>query len=123
MGSPAEGVRLRLERAVPVVAGKGPDASAGVKPWEDKAPAVEWLPLASDVTNADGRAVALLPSTHHLVPGDYRIHFDVADYFSRRGCDSFYPTATVAFTVPAADQHYHVPLLLNPFGYSTYRGS
>ena len=77
-------------------------------------------PLGEGVTNADGRVAAIGPE--RLEPGDYRLRFDTAAYFAATGTEGFYPEVVVAFTV-AEGQHYHVPLLLNPYGYSTYRGS
>ena len=77
-------------------------------------------PLGEGVTNADGRVPDIGPE--RLEPGDYRLRFDTAAYFSATGSEGFYPEVVVAFTV-AEGQHYHVPLLLNPYGYSTYRGS
>lgn len=77
-----------------------------------------WQPLASGRTDADGRANTLLPPDHRLATGAYRLTFAVGAYQ-----DGFYPEVTVTFTVTNEDQHYHVPLLLSPFGYSTYRGS
>ena len=53
----------------------------------------------------------------------YRLSFEVAPYFARLGTESFYPSVSVDFRVSAPSEHYHVPLLLNPFGFSTYRGS
>jgi 5-hydroxyisourate hydrolase len=58
-----------------------------------------------------------------LQTGNYRLTFDTESYFQKQQIESFYPQVTVAFTVLDAAQHYHVPLLLSPFGYSTYRGS
>lgn len=76
-------------------------------------------------TNADGRVETLLPTTHILTPGIYRITFDVCGYFKSINSKSFYPEVTIVFEVAVGEerQHYHVPLLLNPYGYSTYRGS
>lgn len=71
-------------------------------------------------TDADGRVGAL--GTGDLPPGDYRLRFDTAAYFEAAGVAGFYPEVVVAFTL-GDDEHYHVPLLLNPYGYSTYRGS
>jgi 5-hydroxyisourate hydrolase len=88
--------------------------------------AVQLLPLASSgplgegVTDADGRVAAIGPE--RLEPGDYRLRFDTGGYFAATGAQGFYPEVVVAFRV-VEGQHYHVPLLLNPFGYSTYRGS
>lgn len=79
--------------------------------------------ISNGVTNADGRILALAPKDTALSAGVFRLRFDVAGYFAYTHRESFYPEVTVAFTVGAEPQHYHVPLLLNPFGYSTYRGS
>jgi 5-hydroxyisourate hydrolase len=73
--------------------------------------------LAEGTTDADGRISPLGPET--LEPGEYIVRFDTGGYL---GADAFYPEVVVHF-VAKGDQHYHVPLLLNPFGYSTYRGS
>ena len=76
--------------------------------------------LGSGVTDSDGRIASIGPA--RLDPGDYRLRFDTGAYFRAAGVDAFYPEVTVAFTV-GGDEHFHVPLLLNPYGYSTYRGS
>ncbi|KZE41099.1 hydroxyisourate hydrolase [Microbacterium sp. T32] len=75
--------------------------------------------IAEGVTDADGR-LALGPD--RLDDGDYALTFGTGAYFRSRGVPSFHPVATVAFTVSGAG-HLHVPLLLSPFAYSTYRGS
>ena len=82
-----------------------------------------WKTLASGATNADGRIHDLLPEGGALAPGAYRLRFEMAAYFCARGVESFYPHVEITFTVKDAAQHYHVPLLASPFGYSTYRGS
>ena len=71
-------------------------------------------------TDSDGRVRDRFPE---LEPGVYRLSFDTATYFAGRGVRGFYPSIAVAFEVTSAGEHYHVPLLLSPFGYSTYRGS
>lgn len=80
--------------------------------------------IAHGETDSDGRA-ALGPDL--LEPGDYTLTFLTREYFTERGVESFYPFVTVTFTVEGAPdggiRHYHVPLLLSPFAYSTYRGS
>jgi 5-hydroxyisourate hydrolase len=76
--------------------------------------------LAEAVTDADGR---VRPLGGQLAPGDYRLAFGTGDYFARHGTSAFHPRVEVDFTVTAAGEHYHVPLLLSPFGYTTYRGS
>ena len=75
--------------------------------------------VAAGATDDDGR---IQPLGGSLGPGTYRLRFDTAGYFQRIGTTGFYPEVVVAFTI-TADEHYHVPLLLTPHGYSTYRGS
>jgi 5-hydroxyisourate hydrolase len=77
--------------------------------------------VATATTNADGRAGAPLASG--LTPGSYELLFAVADYFARDGIASFFDAIPVRFRVTEDGAHYHVPLLLSPWGYSTYRGS
>ncbi len=77
-----------------------------------------WERLGSQRTDDDGRARELL--TEPLVVGAYRLTLDVSSYFD---VEAFYKEVTISFVVRDASQHYHVPLLLSPFGYSTYRGS
>jgi 5-hydroxyisourate hydrolase len=98
-GRPAKGVMVRLERLANGAAQE----------------------VARGVTNDDGRVKPLL----EVIPGagPYRLHFEVAAYFAALGVEAFYPSVTIDFTVSAPAEHYHVPLLLNPYGYSTYRGS
>ena len=78
-----------------------------------------WKVLGTGTTNADGRIVDLI-GQEGFRAGVYRISFDTADYLGEL---SFFPHVSVAFRVHQADQHYHVPILLSPFGFSTYRGS
>ncbi len=78
------------------------------------------LPVGAGVTDADGRA-AIGPDA--LTPGDYTLAFRTGAYFAARDVETFYPLVTVTFTVDASGRHLHVPLLLSPFAYSTYRGS
>lgn len=73
-------------------------------------------------TDDDGR-LRTLTAGRPLVAGVYRITFDTGAYFRGLGIESFYPRASIVFEVKAATEHYHVPLLLSPYGYSTYRGS
>ncbi len=77
--------------------------------------------IASAVTNDDGRVGELGPES--LAPGTYRIVFGTGAYFQAAGMDHFHPSVTIDFTVKAGEKHYHIPLLLSPFAYSTYRGS
>ena len=100
-GMPARGIRITLQR------------STVEHKWED---------LVMGSTNADGRVPELLPKDTQLPAGIYRIRFDVSAYYSEHKAKSFYPYIEVDFEL-GADGHYHVPLLLSPWGYSTYRGS
>ena len=79
--------------------------------------------LGRDVTDTDGRARGLLAEDHALQPGVYRLTFDTEAYFDAQGLETFFPQAALHFRVRNPAEHYHVPLLLSPFGYSTYRGS
>jgi 5-hydroxyisourate hydrolase/2-oxo-4-hydroxy-4-carboxy-5-ureidoimidazoline decarboxylase len=81
-----------------------------------------WQTIAQGVTNSDGRIPDLLPPARSLHPGAYRAVFNTGRYFSDEAVLGFYPTVEIQFTV-FDGSHYHVPLLINPFGYSTYRGS
>lgn len=81
-----------------------------------------WPELARGTTNADGRVADLLPPDQQLPPGIYKLTFHTQPYFDQQGTAAFYPFVEIVFAV-GTSEHYHVPLLLNPFGYSTYRGS
>ncbi len=81
-----------------------------------------WQTYAQGVTNEDGRVAELLPPGKTLEPGNYKIVFETGSYFENQNLKGFYPEVEIQFTV-FDDNHYHVPLLINPFGYSTYRGS
>jgi 5-hydroxyisourate hydrolase len=78
-------------------------------------------PLAEGLTDDDGRVRDLGPDD--LPTGTYRVVFGTGAYFARSGQRTFYPEAAVTFLVEEAGGHYHVPLVLSPFAYSTYRGS
>ena len=78
--------------------------------------------LGRGVTDTDGRLKTLAP-TGALEPGEYQLTFDTGVYFAQQKTDAFYPRVVIAWTVLVGTEHYHVPLLLSPFGYSTYRGS
>ena len=100
-GSPARGVAVTLGRQTET----------------------DWEIIGNGVTDDDGRVRDLLDSNAILQTGNYRLTFDTGTYFAELQIEAFYPQVTVAFTVHDTAQHYHVPLLLSPFGYSTYRGS
>jgi 5-hydroxyisourate hydrolase len=100
-GAPASDVLVRLERV-------SEDGSVSL--------------LSEQRTNDDGRVASLLAG-HALREGSYRITFFIAAYFRAHSLPVFYPEAQVMFVVSDAALHHHIPLLLSPFGYSTYRGS
>ncbi len=81
-----------------------------------------WHTLGAEVTDDDGRANGLMTDAA-LNAGTYRLTFEVGGYFVGNGQKAFFPSVEVRFLVEDAGRHYHVPLLLSPFGYSTYRGS
>lgn len=78
--------------------------------------------IAQGVTNGDGRIADLLAPERLLSPGNYKMVFDTGKYFAANNIKGFYPEVEIQFTT-TDDSHYHVPLLINPFGFSTYRGS
>ncbi len=100
LGKPAEGVRVNLKKLL-----------------ENN-----WVLIGFGHTDADGRVSDLLDEGVLLDPGTYCMVFETADYFSKLNCTTFYPEVQIVFQT-FDTEHYHVPLLLNPFGYSTYRGS
>ncbi|PFH49693.1 hypothetical protein AMATHDRAFT_76069 [Amanita thiersii Skay4041] len=116
-GKPAEGVVIRLQ----IFESSGTDG-----------PDI-FHPLAKGVTNADGRCVDLLPpvgsgeakeQNTELVAGQtYKIVFKTKEYFQRTGRDSFYPWVEITFIIESSKEHYHIPLLISPYGFTTYRGS
>jgi 5-hydroxyisourate hydrolase len=101
-GKPAPGVSVSLEI---LNAGEG------------------WSRLSQSVTDGDGRVKAFVLAETQLAAGTYRLIFAVGQYFSSLNQPSFYPEVTVNFLIDGGPEHYHVPLLISPFGYSTYRGS
>lgn len=111
-GRPAAGVPVVLEVAVADLPARGGAVASDV-----------WREIGRTATNADGRARDLLPSGSPLAPGIYKITFDTRAYFDAVRTSGFYPWVSVIFEVRDGREHYHVPLLLNPHGYSTYRGS
>ncbi|HEU0029774.1 MAG TPA: hydroxyisourate hydrolase [Kofleriaceae bacterium] len=99
-GRPGRGIAIDLERAI----------------------GTSWQRIGSGVTDDDGRLRTLTPAGP-VEPGTYRIRFATAAYFATTGQTGFFPVVEIQFTVDDGAQHYHVPLLLSPYGFSTYRGS
>jgi len=81
-----------------------------------------WVSLVRATTNSDGRVPGFTDGVT-LTDATYRMTFDTATYFDASGTEGFYPVVRVVFRIREPGEHYHVPLLLSPFGYSTYRGS
>lgn len=98
-----------------------PAASVGVRLQRQEGE--RWVDVSREITNADGRVSALLPADIAAAAGTYRLTFDVGPYFGRAGVESFYSTVAIEFNARDQDAHYHVPLLVSPYGYTTYRGS
>lgn len=96
--------------------------AAGVSVQLSRLDGATWSKLADGKTDADGRVAHLL-APGSLTTGTYQLTFMIADYFAASQRASFYPHVDIVFEVKNASEHYHVPLLLSPFGYSTYRGS
>jgi 5-hydroxyisourate hydrolase len=101
-GKPAADVPVRLEK----------QDSAG-----------DWRLLTSTRTDHEGRCSQLLPEGEDLRAGVYRLTFDTASYFASQELAALYPVVQVAFQVHDGESHFHIPLLLSPNGYTTYRGS
>ncbi len=97
LGKPAEGIRVKLQHDGAVV--------------------------GSGITDGDGRVHDLVAEKTPLQEGVYRLTFSVGEYFEATGRDPFYPEIVVNFRIVAGSANYHLPLLLSPFGYTTYRGS
>lgn len=90
---------------------------------EGKAGSNEWKKLNSSITNEQGRIVALFPSNQNMAVGDYRVVFKTGEHYAQLKQATFFPQIPVEFSINKAGDHYHIPLLLSPFGYSTYRGN
>ncbi|MDQ3369173.1 MAG: hydroxyisourate hydrolase [Myxococcota bacterium] len=88
----------------------------------ERATGATWQPVGRGTTDDDGRLRTLTPAGP-VEPGTYRIRFATGAYLAALGQTGFFPVVEIQFTVDDGAQHYHVPLLLSPYGYSTYRGS
>ena len=106
LGKPAAGINLSLSHL------KNPNYD------NDQ----NWQLIATGITNSDGRTPDLLTGVQ-ITSGTYKIRFHTANYLKNHRQPVFYPWVDVVFIFEAADRHHHIPLLLSPFGYSTYRGS
>jgi 5-hydroxyisourate hydrolase len=82
-----------------------------------------WLSLCVSQTGEDGRCSQLLPENETLAAGTYRLTFDTANYFIGRKMETLFPFVEIVFQVREGESEFHIPLLLSPYGYTTYRGS
>jgi 5-hydroxyisourate hydrolase len=96
--------------------------AAGVATTLERLDGAKWMPVGRGHTDADGRLKTLMPAGR-VAPGTYRLSFDAGAYFAAQSKTTFYKTIPIEFHIEDAAAHFHVPLLLSPFGYSTYRGS
>ncbi len=94
--------------------------ASGVQVTLEFANGENWAKIGSGTTNQDGRTE---PLVNECQKGTYRISFEVGEYFRKSKTSAFYPSVQIQFRVENPGEHFHVPLLLNPYGYSTYRGS
>jgi len=99
-----------------------PAAGVGVI-LERQGPGNEFQQVSRARTDTDGRVRELVPGAMDLEEGTYRLTFETGAYFETIDAEGFYPRVSVLFSVRDPSQHHHVPLLLSPYGYSTYRGS
>jgi 5-hydroxyisourate hydrolase len=97
--------------------------SPGVGVTLEKQENAQWTALNSSVTNAQGRVPALYPDGKQLESGTYRVTFNTGKWFASQKGTTFFPEVPVIFTVDGSVPHYHIPLLISPYGYSTYRGN
>jgi len=99
-----------------------PAAALGVR-LERAEPSGSWRQLSRRSTDQDGRCAELLPDGEALREGHYRLSFETGEYFAAQGVAGLYPCVEITFQVAANEPRYHIPLLLSPNGYTTYRGS
>ena len=105
---------LNLENGLP---------SAGVKVILEKQENNQWKELNQSTTNQQGRITALYPEDASLQKGIYKVTFKTGEWFQKNKQSSFFPEVPVIFSVDGNLEHYHIPLLISPYGYSTYRGN
>lgn len=99
------------------------EPTAGVAVTLEQRGGNDWRQLATGTTDKEGRVRELFPAGQSITRGEYRIVFNTGDHYARIGKPGFFPRVPVEFTVEDTTRHYHIPLLLSPFGYSTYRGN
>ena len=90
---------------------------------EQRKKAGRWIILGSSSTDADGRCVQMLSESQPMEQGLYRLIFDTGTYYAAQNVPGLYPVVEITFEVRAGESQFHIPLLLSPYGYTTYRGS
>lgn len=113
-GNPLSVHVLNLENGLP---------SPGVQVVLEQQKGDEWTQLSTGVTNEQGRITALFPEGQSLENGNYRVTFETGEWFKEHDTATFFPEVPVIFSADASVEHYHIPLLLSPYGFSTYRGN
>lgn len=113
-GNPLSVHVLNLENGLP---------SPDVKVVLEQKQGDNWVELNSAVTNEQGRITALYPEGKALEKGTYKVTFETGDWFEKHDTETFFPEIPVIFSADGKLDHYHVPLLLSPYGFSTYRGN
>ena len=113
-GNPLSVHVLNLQDGLP-----SPDVSVTL----EKQNGESWNTLNQGVTNEQGRVTALYPEGKALEKGTYRVTFKTGEWFKKHETASFFPEVPVIFDVDGTVPHYHIPLLLSPYGFSTYRGN
>ena len=98
-----------------------PASSVPIKLFKEVAG--QWQVISQGITNDDGRIAGLLDDDLVLDAGNFRMHFDTKSYFDLNQEQGFYPYVDIVFNIDGSGTHYHIPLLLTAYGYSTYRGS
>jgi 5-hydroxyisourate hydrolase len=113
-GNPLSVHVLNLQDGLP-----SPDVSVTLEQLNGKT----WRKLNEGSTNEQGRITALYPEGRTLESGTYRVTFETGEWFKKHNTASFFPEVPVIFEVDGTVPHYHIPLLLSPYGFSTYRGN
>ncbi|MDP5293527.1 hydroxyisourate hydrolase [Oceanimonas sp. CHS3-5] len=113
-GNPLSVHVLNLENGLP---------SPDVKVVLEQKQGDNWVELNSAVTNEQGRITALYPEGQDLEKGTYKVTFETGAWFEQHDTETFFPEIPVIFSADGKLDHYHVPLLLSPYGFSTYRGN
>ncbi|GHD43838.1 5-hydroxyisourate hydrolase [Marinobacter persicus] len=113
-GNPLSVHVLNIENGLP-----SPDVTVTLERKENG----NWVDLSEAVTNEQGRISALYPEGEALEEGTYRVVFETGEWFEKHETATFFPEIPVVFTMDGTLDHYHVPLLLSPYGFSTYRGN